>query len=71
MSKYVYFFGDGQADGKADMKNLLGGKGANLAEIGAFEVRHSIAMSHPFRAPSGQDGEGGRGLERFSRGLSG
>ncbi|HQR07245.1 MAG TPA: pyruvate, phosphate dikinase [Gemmatales bacterium] len=33
MSKYVYFFGDGQADGKADMKNLLGGKGANLAEM--------------------------------------
>ncbi len=31
--KYVYFFGGGQADGKADMKNLLGGKGANLAEM--------------------------------------
>src|SRR5205823_3843653 len=33
MSKYVYFFGGGKADGKADMKNLLGGKGANLAEM--------------------------------------
>ena len=32
--KYVYLFGDGKADGKADMKNLLGGKGANLAEMG-------------------------------------
>jgi pyruvate,orthophosphate dikinase len=31
--KYVYFFGDGKADGKAEMKNLLGGKGANLAEM--------------------------------------
>ncbi|GMT48557.1 MAG: pyruvate, phosphate dikinase [bacterium] len=31
--KYVYFFGDGSAEGKADMKNLLGGKGANLAEM--------------------------------------
>lgn len=31
--KYVYFFGDGKADGKADMKSLLGGKGANLAEM--------------------------------------
>jgi pyruvate,orthophosphate dikinase len=31
--KYVYFFGDGKADGRADMKNLLGGKGANLAEM--------------------------------------
>ncbi|MCK4463436.1 MAG: pyruvate, phosphate dikinase, partial [Candidatus Omnitrophica bacterium] len=32
-SKYVYFFGDGKANGKAAMKNLLGGKGANLAEM--------------------------------------
>ncbi len=31
--KWVYFFGDGKADGKAQMKNLLGGKGANLAEM--------------------------------------
>jgi pyruvate,orthophosphate dikinase len=33
MSKYVYFFGGGKAEGKADMKALLGGKGANLAEM--------------------------------------
>ncbi len=32
-NKYVYYFGDGKADGKADMKGLLGGKGANLAEM--------------------------------------
>ncbi|MHB8336249.1 MAG: pyruvate, phosphate dikinase [Ignavibacteriaceae bacterium] len=31
--KYVYFFGNLKAEGKADMKNLLGGKGANLAEM--------------------------------------
>jgi pyruvate,orthophosphate dikinase len=31
--KYVYFFGGGKADGRADMKELLGGKGANLAEM--------------------------------------
>lgn len=31
--KYVYFFGGGKAEGKAGMKNLLGGKGANLAEM--------------------------------------
>lgn len=31
--KYVYFFGGGKADGSADMKDLLGGKGANLAEM--------------------------------------
>ncbi|WP_238119780.1 MULTISPECIES: pyruvate, phosphate dikinase [unclassified Xanthobacter] len=33
MTKWVYTFGDGKAEGKADMKNLLGGKGANLAEM--------------------------------------
>jgi len=33
MSKCVYFFGDGKAEGNAGMKNLLGGKGANLAEM--------------------------------------
>ena len=33
MAKFVYHFGDGKADGQADMKNLLGGKGANLAEM--------------------------------------
>jgi pyruvate,orthophosphate dikinase len=32
-SKYVYYFGDGQADGTGKMKPLLGGKGANLAEM--------------------------------------
>jgi pyruvate,orthophosphate dikinase len=31
--KYVYFFGGGKADGRADMRDLLGGKGANLAEM--------------------------------------
>jgi pyruvate,orthophosphate dikinase len=31
--KYVYSFGGGKADGRADMKELLGGKGANLAEM--------------------------------------
>ncbi|MEC8475993.1 MAG: pyruvate, phosphate dikinase, partial [Pseudomonadota bacterium] len=32
-TKWVYSFGDGSAEGSADMKNLLGGKGANLAEM--------------------------------------
>ena len=31
--KYVYYFGDGRADGSGKMKPLLGGKGANLAEM--------------------------------------
>jgi pyruvate,orthophosphate dikinase len=33
MAKYVYFFGGGKADGNESMKDLLGGKGANLAEM--------------------------------------
>ena len=33
MTKWVYSFGDGRADGSAVMRNLLGGKGANLAEM--------------------------------------
>jgi pyruvate,orthophosphate dikinase len=34
--KYVYFFGAGETEGTAEMKNLLGGKGANLAEMSAI-----------------------------------
>ena len=33
MAKWVYGFGGGKAEGKAGMKDLLGGKGANLAEM--------------------------------------
>ena len=33
MGKWVYAFGDGRAEGRADMRDLLGGKGANLAEM--------------------------------------
>ncbi|MBL4741054.1 MAG: pyruvate, phosphate dikinase [Sneathiella sp.] len=33
MTKWVYSFGDGKADGAAELRNLLGGKGANLAEM--------------------------------------
>ena len=33
MAKYVYVFGNGKAEGTAEMKGLLGGKGANLAEM--------------------------------------
>lgn len=36
--KKVYTFGNGKAEGKADMKNLLGGKGANLAEMNLIGV---------------------------------
>jgi len=36
MTKWVYSFGGGTADGRADMKALLGGKGANLAEMSSL-----------------------------------
>jgi pyruvate,orthophosphate dikinase len=36
--KYVYAFGSGKADGRADMKDLLGGKGANLAEMSSIGI---------------------------------
>ncbi len=38
MEKYVYFFGNNSAEGRADMKNLLGGKGANLAEMTSLGI---------------------------------
>ena len=37
-TKRVYLFGNGSAEGRADMKNLLGGKGANLAEMNLIGV---------------------------------
>ncbi len=36
MAKWIYGFGDGRAEGRADMRALLGGKGANLAEMSAI-----------------------------------
>lgn len=37
-TKYVYFFGGGIADGKAELKHILGGKGANLAEMSRMGI---------------------------------
>ena len=37
-NKWVYFFGDGRADGDGGMKNLLGGKGAGLAEMSRLGI---------------------------------
>ena len=36
--KYIYFFGAGKADGNGKMKDLLGGKGAGLAEMSSSGV---------------------------------
>ena len=38
MTKWVYSFGAGQNEGRADMRNLLGGKGANLAEMASIDL---------------------------------
>ena len=38
MTKWVYSFGAGHNEGRADMKNLLGGKGANLAEMASINL---------------------------------
>ena len=43
--KRVYTFGNGKAEGKADMRNLLGGKGANLAEMNLIGV--PVLLSQP------------------------
>jgi pyruvate,orthophosphate dikinase len=37
-TKYIYFFGGGIADGKAELKDILGGKGANLAEMSRMGI---------------------------------
>jgi pyruvate,orthophosphate dikinase len=36
--RYIYFFGDGKADGRGNMKDLLGGKGAGLAEMSSIGI---------------------------------
>ena len=38
MPRFVYSFGGGKADGRAEMKEILGGKGANLAEMANLEI---------------------------------
>jgi pyruvate,orthophosphate dikinase len=43
--KYVYFFGGGKADGRGDMKDLLGGKGAGLAEMTNLKVPVPAGMT--------------------------
>ena len=46
-AKYVYLFGKGISDGNASMKNLLGGKGANLAEMANL----NLPVPAGFRSP--------------------
>ena len=53
MTKWVYTFGDGKAEGQAGMRDLLGGKGANLAEMSNLASRCPRASrSRPRSAPT-------------------
>ena len=47
VEKLVYYFGDRQTEGKAEMRDLLGGKGANLAEMCnlGLPVPHGFTIS--------------------------
>ena len=42
--KRVYTFGNGQAEGNAQMREQLGGKGANLAEMNLIGVQYLLAL---------------------------
>ncbi len=45
MTKWVYSFGDGKAEGDASMRNLLGGKGANLAEMSKIGIPVPLGLT--------------------------
>ena len=49
MTKWVYTFGDGKAEGGAKDKNLLGGKGANLAEMSSLGIPVPAGLHHLHR----------------------
>ena len=68
MPEHVYSFAPGNADGRTDMKNLLGGKGANLAEMchlglpvpAGFTITTDVCThyyAHGGQYPSGLHGE--------------
>jgi phosphoenolpyruvate synthase/pyruvate phosphate dikinase len=71
-TKWVYGFGDGKAEGAAGMKNLLGGKGANLAEMCKLgvpvppgftittEVCTGFYQNHDRAYPDGAEGRSGQ-----------
>ena len=80
--QYVYSFGDGQADGGADMRNLLGGKGANVAEMTnlgipvppGFTITTEVCthfMQHDHGYPSGLDDEVKAGMAKLEAVMGG
>src|SRR5207248_5669033 len=77
-TKYVYYFGEGKADGNGTMKPLLGGKGANLAEmtrIGlpvppGFTITTEVCTyfyAHKRTYPASLQGEIERGIANMER----
>jgi pyruvate,orthophosphate dikinase len=78
MSKYVYFFGGGQAEGDGSMRDLLGGKGAGLAEMNRLgaPVPHGFTITTEActlyvrgggQLPPGVEEEAAQGLARLER----
>src|SRR3990172_8506292 len=79
--KYIYFFDSGSADGNANMKDLLGGKGANLAEMAnlGFPVPSGFTITteacYAFNKknktyPAGLQSEIDRNLSRLERAMN-
>jgi pyruvate,orthophosphate dikinase len=79
-AQYVYFFGDGQAEGNGQMKDLLGGKGAGLAEMTnagvpvppGFTITTDVCRwyyAHGHELPPGFEGQQGEALERLQRAM--
>ena len=69
--KWTYLFGNGRAEGRADMKNLLGGKGANLAEMNRIKLPVPPGFTITTEACAAfyeKDGKFPDGLEKEVRG---
>ena len=60
MAKYVYFFGDGKAEGSSLMRNLLGGKGCELAEMTNLGIPVPPGFTITTQAWTEYNGQGGR-----------
>ena len=80
--KFVYFFGGGKSEGKASMKELLGGKGANLAEMSSigvpvpagFTITTEVCeyfYSHGKKYPAGLDAEIDKNIEKLEKAMAG
>src|SRR6058998_556999 len=63
--KRVYFFGNGKAEGGADMKDLLGGKGANLADM----TKVPLPVPPGFTITTDSCGEYNDAAQKLPRGL--